>query len=166
MRVCSCYVSLLVAFGHVSGAVVAYGEGGDIFTDAQAIEESATGEGTLTRPKGALEPNGQPLGRTAPLNGDRASEPSAQNQSARPESVRITRAIRQQIIERRDLSTAAKNVKVITDDNGAVTLRGPVKTENEKQEIEQIARSNAQGAQVTSNLIVKGEQDSRGGAHG
>jgi hypothetical protein len=145
---------------------VAYGEEGGIFTGPQAIEESATGEGALTRPKGALEPDGQPLGRTAPLNGDRASEPTARSQSTHPESIRITRAIRQHIIERRDLSTAAKNVKIITDDNGAVTLRGPVKTENEKQEIEQIARNNAQGAQVTSNLIVKGEHDSKGGAHG
>jgi osmotically-inducible protein OsmY len=106
------------------------------------------------------------MGETAPLNGDRSAAPTGGNQSGRPESMRITKEIRQQIIERRELSTAAKNVKVITDDKGAVTLRGPVKTDDERRELEQIARNNAQGGQVNNQLVVKGEEPSRGGAHG
>jgi hypothetical protein len=35
-------------------------------------------------------------------------------------------------------STAAKNVIVITDDKGAVTLRGPVKSSTEQEAIERI----------------------------
>jgi hyperosmotically inducible protein len=159
------YVFSLVVLSAV-GSSAAKAEEGDIFTGPQAIEEQAGGAPSAARPKGALEPSGQPLGETAPLNGDRTTGPTAQNQSARPESVRITKEIRQQILERKDLSTAAKNVKIITDDRGAVTLRGPVKSANERQEIEQIARNNAQGGQVANQLVVKGEEASRGGAHG
>jgi hypothetical protein len=139
---------------------------GGAFSGPQAIDEHPSELPSASRLKGALEPGGEPLGKTAPLNGDGASGPSAQNQSGKPESVRITKEIRQQIIERRDLSTAAKNVKVITDDKGAVTLRGPVKTDNERQELEQIARNNAQDGQVNNQLVVKGEETSRGGSHG
>jgi hypothetical protein len=159
------YVLSLVALSVVN-STAAKAEEGDIFTGPQAIDEHAGEVPSATRPKGALEPNGQPLGQTAPLNNDRMTGPTAQNQSSRPESVRITKEIRQQILERKDLSTAAKNVKIITDDQGAVTLRGPVKTANERQELEQIARNNAQGGQVANQLVVKGEEASSGGAHG
>jgi osmotically-inducible protein OsmY len=145
---------------------MAKAEEGDIFTGPQAIDEKTGDSEKVTRPKGALEPGGQPLGQTAPLNGDRSANNTAQNQSSRPESVRITRNIRQQIIERDDLSTSAKNVKIITDEKGAVTLRGPVKTSNERQAVEQIARNNAQGGQVNNELIVKGREETTGGAHG
>lgn len=159
------YVLSLVALSTASLTTLK-AEEGDVFTGPQAIDEQAGEAPSASRPKGALEPNGQPLGQTAPLNGDRATGPTAQNQSARPESVRITKEIRQQIFERKDLSTAAKNVKIITDDRGAVTLRGPVKSATERQELEQIARNNAQGGQVANQLVVKGEKGSSGGTHG
>jgi len=139
---------------------------GDAFASPNVIDEPASEVPSSSRSKGALEPGGQPMGETAPLNGDRSAAPTGGNQSGRPESMRITKEIRQQIIERRELSTAAKNVKVITDDKGAVTLRGPVKTDDERRELEQIARNNAQGGQVNNQLVVKGEEPSRGGAHG
>jgi osmotically-inducible protein OsmY len=69
-------------------------------------------------------------------------------------------------MEQRDLSTAAKNVKVITDENGAVTLRGPVKSSAERQQLEQIARNNAPGGQVDNQLVVKNEEKTSGAAHG
>ena len=159
------YVLSLGVLSAVSSTAVR-AEDGDIFAGPQAIDEKAGEALSAARPKGALEPNGQPLGQTAPLNGDRTTGSTAQNQSARPESMRITKEIRQQILERKDLSTAAKNVKIITDDRGAVTLRGPVTSATERQELEQIARNNAQGGQVANQLVVKGEEPSRGGAHG
>ncbi len=45
--------------------------------------------------------------------------------------------------------------KVITA-NGHVTLRGPVKTAQEKAKIDQLARSAAGGAQIDNQLDVKG----------
>ena len=52
------------------------------------------------------------------------------------------------------LSTTAKNIKVITA-NGQVTLRGPVKTAQEKAKIDQLAKSAAGGAKINNELDVK-----------
>jgi osmotically-inducible protein OsmY len=51
----------------------------------------------------------------------------------------ITQDIRKQVTDRDELSTNAKNIKIITVD-GVVTLRGPVKSEGEKTTIAGIAR--------------------------
>ena len=56
-----------------------------------------------------------------------------------------------------ELSTTAKNIKVITA-NGQVTLRGPVKTAQEKEKIDQVAKSAAGGAQIVNQLDVKGSK--------
>jgi len=55
----------------------------------------------------------------------------------------------------RELSTTAKNIKVVTA-NGQVTLRGPVKSAQEKAKIDQLAKSAAGGAQIDDQLEVKG----------
>jgi len=56
------------------------------------------------------------------------------DQSNRPEDVDLTRRIRQSVEADSQLSTDAKNVKIITAD-GVVWLRGPVKTAQERHEI-------------------------------
>ena len=48
---------------------------------------------------------------------------------------------------------AAQNVKIITQD-GKVTLRGPVRTEQEKQSVEDIAKGVAGSDNVDSQLEV------------
>ena len=65
-----------------------------------------------------------------------------------------TRAIRKEITSTKDLSMSARNVKIITT-NGVVTLRGPVKTENEKRLIGEIASKVAQSTNVDNQLEVK-----------
>jgi len=52
-------------------------------------------------------------------------------------------------------SMDARNVKIITQ-NGKVTLRGPVKTEEEKSNIEAIAKAQG-GGEVDDQLEVKGQ---------
>jgi osmotically-inducible protein OsmY len=52
------------------------------------------------------------------------------------------------------MSTNAHNVKIITQD-GVVTLRGPVKTQEEKSRIEEIARSVAGVKSVDSQIEVE-----------
>ena len=52
-----------------------------------------------------------------------------------------------------ELSITAKNIKVITA-NGHVTLRGPVRTAQEKAKIGQLAKSAAGGAQIDDQLEV------------
>jgi osmotically-inducible protein OsmY len=65
----------------------------------------------------------------------------------------ITQNIRQAITGDESLSTNAKNVKIITND-GTVTLRGPVKSEKEKTEIEAKAKQVAGVKRVDNQLEV------------
>jgi len=77
------------------------------------------------------------------------------DQSNSSADLKITQAIRQVLMNDSELSTTAKNVKIITN-NGQVTLRGPVKTAQEKEKIDQLAKSAAGGAKIDDQLEVKG----------
>ena len=67
----------------------------------------------------------------------------------------LTQKIRKSIIADKSLSTYGHNVKIITKD-GAVTLKGPVRTDEEKQSIGAKAVEAAGGAdKVTNQLTVK-----------
>ena len=65
----------------------------------------------------------------------------------------ITQNIRRAVTADDSLSTNAKNVKIITN-NGTVTLRGPVKSEKEKAEIEAKAKRVAGVKSVDNQLDV------------
>jgi hyperosmotically inducible periplasmic protein len=65
----------------------------------------------------------------------------------------ITQNIRRAVTADDSLSTNAKNVKIITN-NGTVTLRGPVKSEKEKAEIEAKAKQVAGVKSVDNQLEV------------
>ena len=66
----------------------------------------------------------------------------------------ITQEIRRQITDRDELSTNAKNIKIITID-GVVTLRGPVKNETEKTTVAGIARKAAGVKRVDDQIEVE-----------
>jgi osmotically-inducible protein OsmY len=65
-----------------------------------------------------------------------------------------TQKIRKAIMADKDLSTYAHNVKIITA-NGAVTLKGPVQSEDEKQKVASEAASVVGADKVTNELTVK-----------
>jgi hypothetical protein len=65
-----------------------------------------------------------------------------------------TAQIRKEIIADNEMSTNAKNVKIITMD-GRVTLRGPVNSEEEKRLIGEIADRIAQSGNVDNQLEVQ-----------
>ena len=89
---------------------------------------------------------------------DRSGETKTSgDQSNSSADLKITQAIRRTLMKDRELSTTAKNIKVITA-NGQVTLRGPVKTAQEKAKIDQLVRSAAGGAQIDDQLDVKGSK--------
>ena len=93
---------------------------------------------------------------TAVNERDRSGETKTSgDQSNSPADLKSTQAIRQALMKDGELSTTAKNIKVITA-NGHVTLRGPVKTAQEKAKIGQLAKSAAGGAQIDNQLDVKG----------
>ena len=79
------------------------------------------------------------------------------NQSNSAADLKITQAIRSALMKDGELSTTAKNIKVITV-NGQVTLRGPVKTAQEKAKVAQLARSAAGGAQIVDQLDINESQ--------
>ncbi len=83
-----------------------------------------------------------------------SNEPTADQQAENRTDRDLTQQIRQAIIADKTFSTYAHNVKVITQ-NGQVTLKGPVRSEDEKQVIEAKAAAIAGDAKVTSELTVK-----------
>ena len=86
---------------------------------------------------------------------DRApSQPTADQQSNDRSDVSITRDIRRAIVKDKALSTAAHNVKIITR-QGQVTLKGPVRSDAEKQSIEATATRIAGAGHVKSDVSVK-----------
>jgi hyperosmotically inducible protein len=70
--------------------------------------------------------------------------------------LKTTKLIRKAIMDVKDLSMNARNVKIITD-NGQVTLRGPVKSADEKRVINEIAKQLAKDGSVDNQLEVAGE---------
>jgi hyperosmotically inducible periplasmic protein len=69
-----------------------------------------------------------------------ANEYTAEQQGMSKEDTEITRRIRQSLMKDKSLSTYAQNVKIITV-HGEVTLKGPVQTANEQNEIIRKAQS-------------------------
>ena len=82
-----------------------------------------------------------------------AKTPLDQNENKA--DIDITAEIRKRVVESK-MSVNAHNVKIITQD-GMVTLRGPVKTEEEKRTIEQIALTAAGANKVDNQLEVNND---------
>ena len=62
--------------------------------------------------------------------------------------------IRREIVKDKNLSMYAHNIKIVSA-NGKVTLRGPVRSEEEKQTVEQYAKKYAADQNVINELTVK-----------
>ncbi len=93
---------------------------------------------------------------TATNQRDRSGEThTSGDQSNSSGDLKITQAIRQALMKDSELSTTAKNIKVVTA-NGQVTLRGPVKNAQEKAKVAQLASSAAGGARIDNQVDVEG----------
>lgn len=82
------------------------------------------------------------------------NEPTADQQNNNRSDRDITQQIRKAITQDKSLSSYGHNVKVITQ-NGQVTLKGPVRSDDEKKAIEAKATEIAGENKVTSELAVK-----------
>jgi hyperosmotically inducible periplasmic protein len=82
--------------------------------------------------------------------GAATADQQAENQGDRD----LARKIRKSIIDDKNLSTYAHNVKVIVR-SGTVTLKGPVRTDEEKSAIEAKAVEIAGAVNVKSEITVK-----------
>jgi hyperosmotically inducible periplasmic protein len=97
----------------------------------------------------AVEPDNS--GRNVRDRNDQTKTAGDQSESEADRT--ITQSIRQAITADDSLSTTGKNVKIITTD-GTVTLRGPVKSEKEKAEIEAKAKQVAGVKKVDNQLEI------------
>ena len=77
-----------------------------------------------------------------------------ENQSEKAGDRELTQKVRQAVMSEKDLSMAAKNVKIITVD-GVVTLRGPVNTSQERETIVARALAIAGNGNVNNLIEVK-----------
>jgi hyperosmotically inducible periplasmic protein len=83
------------------------------------------------------------------------SEPTADQQKGNASDRDMTKKIRQSIVADKSLSTYAHNVKVISQ-NGVVTLKGPVRSEEEKKAIESKAMEVVgSGGRINNEMSVK-----------
>jgi hyperosmotically inducible protein len=80
-------------------------------------------------------------------------QPTADQQKSNKGDRQLTQQIRKSVVGDKSLSVAAHNVKIISRD-GMVTLRGTVKSDDEKKAIEDKATEIAGQGKVTSELTV------------
>jgi hyperosmotically inducible protein len=79
---------------------------------------------------------------------------TADNQANAKSDRLTTQKIRKAIMADKTLSTYAHNVKIITVD-GAVTLKGPVQSEDEKQKVASEAAGVVRADKITNELTIK-----------
>ena len=94
--------------------------------------------------------------QTAPDNSGQNSNQAktAEDQSNATADRQITAKGRRALMADKDLSTYAHNVKIITS-NGNVTLKGPVKSEEEKQKVVADVANIVSADRLTNKLTVK-----------
>jgi hyperosmotically inducible protein len=93
--------------------------------------------------------------QTAPDNSkaNQNTTPTADQQKMNPADRDLTKKIRMALHDDKSLSTYAHNIKIISQD-GKVTLRGPVRSEDEKAAIEAQAVAVAGEGNVVNHLHV------------
>ncbi len=85
------------------------------------------------------------------------AQPTADQQKENRSDRDMTREIRRSIVQDKSLSTYAHNVKIISQ-NGVVTLKGPVRSADEKSAIEAKAAEIAGKDKVNNQLEIKSKQ--------
>jgi hyperosmotically inducible protein len=105
----------------------------------------------INRPQDTQQPAAD---NTSNNKGDQsAGAMTADKQKMNPADRDLTKKIRMALHDDKSLSTYAHNVKIISQD-GKVTLKGPVRTDDEKAGIEAKATEIAGAGNVTNQLTV------------
>ena len=86
------------------------------------------------------------------------SSPTADRQKMNATDRDLAKRIRSAIVDDKSLSTYAHNIKIVAQD-GKVTLKGPVRSEEEKKTVEAKATEVAGQNKVTSELNIKPQQN-------
>jgi hyperosmotically inducible protein len=118
---------------------------------------AACSNDTSTIKKDGETPSAPPPAATDADNTARNANNPAADVTAQSESeadIQISAAVRKAVVDDKALSVNAKNVKITTA-NSVVTLRGPVKSEQEKSAIESKAKAVAGVSRVDNLLEVE-----------
>jgi osmotically-inducible protein OsmY len=103
----------------------------------------------------AAQEKGAPPDNTKVNKRDRAKDSVTADQQKEAHGDRELAAnIRKAIVDDKDLSTYAHNIKVIAR-NGIVTLKGPVRSEEEKKAIEAKATEIAGSGKIKNEISIK-----------
>ena len=107
----------------------------------------------------SMSPSGSPQQATEPDNTKQNKQemPTADQQNNNTADLEMAKNVRRALIKDKSLSTYAHNVKVIAQ-NGKVTLRGPVRSEDEKQAIAAKAAEVAGPDNVVNELTLTPNQ--------
>jgi osmotically-inducible protein OsmY len=85
---------------------------------------------------------------------NQSAPPTADQAKNDKTDIKLMARIRRAVEKDKSLSTDAHNVKIVAR-NGQVTLSGPVKSDAEKQSVEQKATTIAGAGNVTDNLTIE-----------
>ena len=106
----------------------------------------------LATPSPQYQSTQQPAPDNTKKNRDQAN-PTADQQKMNPSDRAITQKIRKAVHDDTSLSSYAHNIKIITQD-GKVTLRGPVRSEDEKNNVQLKAAAIVKDENVTNQLEI------------
>ena len=119
-------------------------------TAAFALDQVLLAQGSA-----ALAQAGAGADNTSVNTRDRAgSAPTPQTQSNASADRELLAAVRRTVVKDKSLSTSAHNVKIVVADGG-VTLRGPVRSDDEKARVEALTRRVAGVYRVDNQLDVQ-----------
>ena len=96
----------------------------------------------------------QAADNTKANKGQPGTSPTADQGKNNSSDLQIMQKIRKAVVGDKSLSSYAHNVKIIAQD-GKVTLKGPVRSEDEKTSIEQKAVDVAGSGNVTNEITIK-----------
>jgi hyperosmotically inducible protein len=149
---------------------------GDIITDTDSNVSSPSGE-NLNRPVLVEKSSPAPNPATDPADAAAVNNPPATEPDTRKDNtavndrdrsdaaktpldqgqdspdIKLTANIRQKIVGHSGMSINARNIKIISED-GSVTLRGPVKSQEEKDLIDKFAKESAGEDKVDNQLEI------------
>jgi hypothetical protein len=165
-----CVIRIIFYLG-LSVASIATGECQDCMRvlrvqDATTAEERLYG-GESHNPVEQFPTQPDSTGSEPESRKDSREAQTANNNSATSAASLITRSIRRQLAQRTDLSSHARNVRIITELDGTITLQGPVENREEHREVEQIARTFATSGKVHNQMVVmRRDETASGDMHG
>lgn len=116
---------------------------------AMAVESPPSAVKTTSTPQGQTSPTVDNTNINERDKGGVTKTPQTQSNSKQDRQ--LLAAIRRAIVEEKLLSSMAHNVKILVE-GGAVTLRGPVKSVEEKAKIEELAK-HVNGITTTDNQL-------------